>query len=41
MTALGKPVELFTYPGDNHNISNNFTTAMSRSIAFFDRALKA
>ncbi|HEY0493580.1 MAG TPA: alpha/beta fold hydrolase [Candidatus Dormibacteraeota bacterium] len=41
LTAVGKPVELFTYPGDNHNISSNFNTAMSRSIAFFDRALKA
>ena len=40
MQAAGKPAELFTYPGDNHNISNNFNTAMSRSIAFFDRALK-
>ncbi|MEA2669415.1 MAG: uncharacterized protein QOJ33_2349, partial [Chloroflexota bacterium] len=41
LSDVGKPVELFTYPGDNHNISNNFNTAMSRSIAFFDRALKA
>ena len=39
LTAAGKTAELFTYPGDNHNISNNFSTAMSRSIAFFDRAL--
>jgi dipeptidyl aminopeptidase/acylaminoacyl peptidase len=40
LTGAGKAAELFTYPGDNHNISNNFTTAMSRSIAFFDRVLK-
>lgn len=36
----GMPIELFTYPGDNHNISGNFGTAMSRSVAFFDRWLK-
>jgi uncharacterized protein len=36
----GKMVELYTYPGDNHNISQNFTTAMDRTIEFFDRYLK-
>ena len=36
----GMPIELYTYPGDNHNISGNFNTAMSRSVAFFDRWLK-
>jgi len=36
----GMPIELVTYPGDNHNISNNFGVAMSRSVAFFDRWLK-
>ena len=40
LTGLNKSAELFTYPGDNHNISNNFSTAMTRSIAFFDRILK-
>jgi len=40
LMAAGKAAELFTYAGDNHNISNNFSIAMSRSIAFFDRALK-
>ena len=29
----GMPIELVTYPGDNHNISGNFGTAMSRSVA--------
>jgi uncharacterized protein len=38
--AAGKSVELFTYPGDNHNISANFNTAMARSIAFFDMQVK-
>ena len=36
----GKSVELYTYPGDDHNISNNFNTAMQRSIEFFNRYLK-
>jgi dipeptidyl aminopeptidase/acylaminoacyl peptidase len=38
--AAGKPLELFTYPGDNHNISANFGRAMARSIRFFDRYVK-
>ena len=37
---IGAPVELFTYPGDNHNISGNFAVAMQRSIAFFDKYVK-
>lgn len=36
----GKPAELYTYPGDNHNLSNNFNTAMQRTIAFFDKYVK-
>jgi dienelactone hydrolase len=36
----GMPIELITYPGDNHNISGNFGAAMSQSVAFFDRWLK-
>jgi dipeptidyl aminopeptidase/acylaminoacyl peptidase len=36
----GMPIEIFTYPGDNHNISGNFGTAMARSVAFFDRWLE-
>jgi dipeptidyl aminopeptidase/acylaminoacyl peptidase len=35
-----KMVELYTYEGDNHNLSHNFTTAMNRTIEFFDRYLK-
>ena len=38
--AVGLPVELFLYPGDNHNISGSFTTAMAESVAFFDRYVK-
>jgi dipeptidyl aminopeptidase/acylaminoacyl peptidase len=40
MRAAGKPVELYEYPEDNHNISKYFTTAMDRTIEFFDRTLK-
>jgi fermentation-respiration switch protein FrsA (DUF1100 family) len=36
----GQPVELYTYEGDNHNLSNFFTMAMNRTIAFFDLVLK-
>jgi uncharacterized protein len=35
-----KYVELYKYEGDNHNISNNFSTAMQRTIEFFDRYVK-
>jgi dipeptidyl aminopeptidase/acylaminoacyl peptidase len=38
--AAGGEVELYAYDGDNHNISNYFYTAMTRTIAFFDRYLK-
>lgn len=38
--AVGKPVELYTYKNDNHNISNSFSTAMERSIQFFDKYVK-
>jgi dipeptidyl aminopeptidase/acylaminoacyl peptidase len=40
MQAANQPVELYVYEGDNHNISNNFSTAMQRSIQFFDLYLK-
>ena len=38
--AVGRPVELFVYEGDNHNLSVNFATAMARSIRFFDIHVK-
>ncbi len=41
METAGQPVELYTYNGDNHNISVNFSTAMQRSIQFFDTYVKA
>ncbi|MGE5464778.1 MAG: alpha/beta hydrolase family protein [Syntrophothermus sp.] len=40
MLDAGQYVELYKYEGDNHNISNNFSTAMRRSIEFFDRYVK-
>lgn len=40
LTAAGKEVEFYIYRDDNHNLSNQFTTAMTRSIEFFDRYLK-
>jgi dipeptidyl aminopeptidase/acylaminoacyl peptidase len=40
MQAGGYPVELYVYEGDNHNISTNFGTAMTRSIQFFDTHVK-
>jgi dipeptidyl aminopeptidase/acylaminoacyl peptidase len=36
----GQMVELFIYEGDNHNLSGNFSTAMARTIEFFNRHLK-
>jgi dipeptidyl aminopeptidase/acylaminoacyl peptidase len=40
MQAGGYPVELYVYEEDNHNISTNFGTAMTRSIQFFDTHVK-
>jgi len=38
--AAGMPVELYLYEGDDHNLAINFSTAMERSVAFFDRYVK-
>ncbi|MCB0047659.1 MAG: alpha/beta fold hydrolase [Caldilineaceae bacterium] len=35
-----QPYDLFTYSGDNHNISANFGIAMQRTVAFFDQYVK-
>jgi dipeptidyl aminopeptidase/acylaminoacyl peptidase len=40
MLAAEQYAELYTYPGDNHNISNSFSAAMQRTIEFFDRYVK-
>jgi dipeptidyl aminopeptidase/acylaminoacyl peptidase len=40
MLADGMPVELHLYEGDDHDITANFDTAMTRSIQFFDTYVK-
>jgi fermentation-respiration switch protein FrsA (DUF1100 family) len=40
MEAAGQTVEFYSYPGDNHNLSNNFSLAMERSVDFFDTYVK-
>jgi uncharacterized protein len=41
LKAVNSPVELYTYPRTDHNLSQSFGLAMRRSVAFFDRYLKA
>jgi dipeptidyl aminopeptidase/acylaminoacyl peptidase len=38
--AQGQIADLYTYDGDNHNISKYFSTAMKRTIEFYDSYLK-
>jgi hypothetical protein len=40
MNEVGKDVELFIYEGDDHNLSNNLSLALQRSVSFFDSYLK-
>jgi dipeptidyl aminopeptidase/acylaminoacyl peptidase len=40
LQETGHTAELYVYPGDNHNISNSFGTAMQRSVQFFDEHVK-
>lgn len=40
VAAAGQSAELFTYPGDDHNITANFDTAMARTVRFFDEQVK-
>ena len=40
INQAGKGVELHTYPGSDHNISQGFDLAMQRTIAFFDKYTK-
>lgn len=40
LIKAGKTAEIYTYPGDNHNISESFNLAMERSVSFFDKYLK-
>mgnify|MGYP001463822353 CR=1 FL=1 len=38
--AVGLPVELYLYEGDDHDITTSFTPAMQRTIEFFNRYVK-
>jgi dipeptidyl aminopeptidase/acylaminoacyl peptidase len=38
--AAGGEVEFYTYEEDDHNLGNYFSTAMNRTIEFYDRYLK-
>lgn len=38
--SAGCTVEYYEYPGNNHNLSNYFSLAMSRSLEWFDRYVK-
>jgi dipeptidyl aminopeptidase/acylaminoacyl peptidase len=40
LKSAAQPYEYFAYPGNDHNLKQSFSTAMRRSIAFFDRHLK-
>jgi dienelactone hydrolase len=40
MQAAGKSVEMYTYPGDDHNLAQSFGLAMQRTIEFFDKYVK-
>ncbi len=40
LKKANKPVTFYSYEGDEHNISNNLTIALDRSVAFFDKYLK-
>ncbi len=40
LKQAGKTVKLYTYPGDDHNITNYFNSAIQRSVEFFDNYLK-
>ncbi len=40
MLVAGVEVEFHEYPGDDHNLSQNFKLAMTRTLEFFDFHLK-
>ena len=40
LQAAGKPVELFWYPGQDHNWSSGWGEIAPRTVAFFDRLVK-
>jgi hypothetical protein len=40
LEEAGQIHEYYVYPGDNHNLSNNLSLALQRSVAFFDQYVK-
>ncbi len=40
LSSADKKVELYEYQGDDHNISNNLSLALARSVEFFNKYLK-
>ena len=40
MKEAGKIVELYTYSGDDHNLSANLGIALNHSVEFFNKHLK-
>ncbi len=38
--SVGGTVDFYSYPGDDHNLTNSFGTAMTRTIQFFNKYLK-
>lgn len=40
LKKAGKPSALYVYEGDDHNISNNLSIALQRSVEFFDKHVK-
>ena len=40
MLQLSLPVEYYQYEGDNHDLANFFSLAMTRTLEFYDRYLK-
>jgi len=40
LTAINKPTEIYLYEGDDHDITQNFSLAMRRSLEFFDQTLR-
>ncbi len=40
MDAAHMPYEIYTYDGDDHNLTKNYRTAMQTTVAFFDEYVK-
>jgi dipeptidyl aminopeptidase/acylaminoacyl peptidase len=40
LVAAGRTAEFYSYDGDDHNLSQNLSVALERSVAFFDQHVK-